>query len=887
MRDHLRLALPLYLLLCTVAWAQAPVPRLVEDWRHGYAGDDAGGPHVIALWQFEAGAELKDASGHGHDLTLRNAKLNPEGRFGGALESFRGWPDKDEAHCAVAANDRALSPAGAFTIELWMRPKAELEGYTTAFLLDKMYGDKTDYQLVLAGAENSPLKTLKANLGFGDAVVSFSADPARYEPGVWHHLAFAYDGAGTGRFTRDGASLGGHTEPGRTAICPGRLPLALGDRGGSLYRGFPGLLDQVRLCNGVMEFQPVALACLSDRTAFVRREPVSLRFAVTNLQRAPLTGAKASFSVAGQGERELPLRDLAPGESSVLEVPLDTSLRPQAYDVLARVVLPGSDLEAGEQRRQVIIVPRLLPQRFPVMMWGGARGPDVARMRDLGFTHYMGLSPDYARIWEAGKPTEAGTPAVVADTKRGLDEALAAGMGILGYLYPGRWAQSQTKYRRIDPGGKPYPNSQDICALFPELKQYCYNVGAAVAQTYGSFPALQWVDVHSEIRDDSRPCFHEHDRAAFKQSAGTDIPALPEPVAHMRGVPYASLKDFPASHVIPDNYPLYIYYRWLWREGDGWNALHTAVDQGLKSTGRRDLMTFYAPAVRTASAWGSGGGVDQIGQWSYSYPDPIRVGMDVDELFAMAEGSDHPGQVQSAVQLIWYRSQTAPAAGEAASAQTSQSTDKDTRGGQGGGKSGPYQASWEREQPDARFITIAPMHLREAVWTKLARPIQAMQHHGWQSLVDTGTKDAYRYTHPDTQEELRRLARTLYEPLEPALMQVPDRRSDVAFLESFAAQMFAARGTYGWNGGWQGDAYLVLQYAQLQPQVIYDETVMKRGLDGYRVLVLTDCDVLTEGLVRRIKAFQAAGGLTIGDERLTPAIKPDILLRSFTRPPAC
>jgi len=115
-------------------------------------------------------------------------------------------------------------------------------------------------------------------------------------------------------------------------------------------------------------------------------------------------------------------------------------------------------------------------------------------------------------------------------------------------------------------------------------------------------------------------------------------------------------------------------------------------------------------------------------------------------------------------------------------------------------------------------------------------------------------------------------------------MQVPDRPSDVAFLESFAAQMFARRGTYGWNAGWAGDVYLVLMYAQLQPEILYDETIVQRGLDGFKVLVMVDCDVLTATVVKKIQAFQRKGGIIIGDERLCPAIQPDLLLQSFERP---
>jgi hypothetical protein len=105
----------------------------------------------------------------------------------------------------------------------------------------------------------------------------------------------------------------------------------------------------------------------------------------------------------------------------------------------------------------------------------------------------------------------------------------------------------------------------------------------------------------------------------------------------------------------------------------------------------------------------------------------------------------------------------------------------------------------------------------------------------------------------------------------------------VAFLESFAAEMFAGRGTYGWGGGWLGDAYHVMLYAHLQPEIVLDETIAQRGLDGFRVLVMADCDVLTQGVYERIKAFQARGGLIVGDERTVPAIKPDIVLPSYAR----
>jgi hypothetical protein len=265
-----------------------------------------------------------------------------------------------------------------------------------------------------------------------------------------------------------------------------------------------------------------------------------------------------------------------------------------------------------------------------------------------------------------------------------------------------------------------------------------------------------------------------------------------------------------------------------------------------------------------ASVYGSGGEADVVSQWTYSYPDPIRIAVATDELLAMAGGAAQPQQVMKMTQIIWYRSQTAPEPKTPADAL-------------------PYRARWEREQPDSPFITIAPAHLREAFWTKIARPIKGIMYHGWQSLVPCDGGASYRYTNPETQHELARLIHEVIRPLGPTLLATPGVKSDVAFLESFASQMFAGRGTYGWGGGWEGDAYHVMLYAHLQPEIVYDETIVDRGLDGFRVLVMPNCDVITQKMADAIQKFQARGGLVVGDQFTAPAIKPDIVLESSRR----
>jgi hypothetical protein len=255
---------------------------------------------------------------------------------------------------------------------------------------------------------------------------------------------------------------------------------------------------------------------------------------------------------------------------------------------------------------------------------------------------------------------------------------------------------------------------------------------------------------------------------------------------------------------------------------------------------------------------GSGGEVDVLSQWTYTNHDPLRIGYFTDEVFAMAANSPHDPRVMKMTQLFWYRTQSAP-----------QSTGADH-------VANPF----DDHDPDAAYITISPMHLRESFWTKIARPVQGLMYHGWQALVPTDSPSGYRYTHPDTKEEFRRLHRGILEPFGPMLLEVGDRKSDVAYLDSFTAQMFARRGSYGYSGE---EAYLTLLHAQLQPEVIYEEQLLKQGLGGFKLLVLANCDVLTASVAEQIQAFQKQGGLVIGDENLAPAITPDIRIDRIVR----
>ncbi len=832
-----------------------------EPWDSVYRGAGATGRHVVALWSFDGPDPSADVSGNGHAAVLQAARIVPEGRFGGALRCFPGWPVEDKRHRALVKNHPDLSPSGAFTLEMWLNPDPAFKGYGEAFLIDKKYVAHTDYQLILKAEDRSGKRRLQAALGFGGRSVSWYSEALEFKVGRWYHVAFAYDGKGTGRFFVNGRLCGEKQVEGLLGIQPGGHPLSIGDRLGSYYHGFPGRIDQVRICRGALEFRVGRIERVSDRRAFLRFEKqASLRFMVRNLTRGVWRKATLSWHLEGTADRKEILSDLKGGKARELSYLVDTRLRPDEYPLTCRLEIAGRKQEAISCSFSFTIVPRRPPDQMPVVMWGaGLR--EIERLKKIGFTYALGIGADYGKIWSAGKPVSAASAEKVAETRRALDRALVSGVTFAASLSPGSYLRNRKEFLRVGRDGNPYKGRADICGLFPEIADFCYNVGASVAQTYGDLPAFGAALLHTEVRDAARPCFHPHDFAAFRRDCGIDIPRA---VVSRWGVDYHRLNGFPPNRVVPDDDPIYVYYRWYWKKGDGWNGLTAALLRGLKTMGREDFWTWHDPAVRTASVYGSGNGVEVISQWTYSYPDPIRIAVATEELLAMARGGPPGRKVMKMTQIIWYRSQTAPKP-------------------QPSGPRPAWRARWEREEPDARFITIAPIHLREAFWTKIARPIKGIMYHGWQSVVPTDSPSSYRYTHPETQHELRRLIDTVVRPLGPVLLHVEGIQSDVAYYESFAAQVFAGRGTYGWSGKWLGDGYQVAMWSGLQPEIIYDETITGRGLKRYKILFMLDCDVVTESVLAAVKRFRKRGGIIIGDNRLTPAIDPDIRLPVYKR----
>ena len=828
-----------------------------EPWMSAYTGTHSTGNHVLGHWSFDGPDAATDSGPKKLPGKLDGATVTKAGRFGSAIESFPGWPVSDTRHALLIPSHPSLSPTAAFSGEMWVQAKPDLAGSSTAYLLDKKYASHTDYQWLLQAPEMSGARRMVLNLGFGGDSESFATEPMTFAVGEWHHVAFTYDGAGTVKFYRNGSVVGVVVRPGRRGIVAGPNHLSIGDRAGSNYGGFAGLIDEVRLCTGAREFGGATIRLESERSVFVRGEKSPrIQIVIANLQPEPLRGSTLRLLGLGGGGEAIAVPEIPSGKTHALVHEFDTRLRPDDYPGRAVLSLPGSPPTEVSANFPLKLVPRPLPHRMPVVMWGIGGlsfASELTRLKELGFTSCFGIDGDTASVWAAKQPVLPSATAMES-TRHVLDTALANDFGIVAQLQPGHFLKGRPDLARVDRNGNPYPR-HDCNASLPGLAEFSENVGKSVGQAYGQHPAFVAALINSEVRDDSEISFSKADRDAYRAFAGVEIP---DEVVTKTGLLWKDTKDFPADRVVPDDHPVLKFYRWFWTVGDGWNGLHTALHRGLKSTAREDIWTWYDPAIRVPSIGGSGGGVDVLSQWTYTEPSPQRVGYFCDEVFAMAAASSQKPQVMKMTQLFWYRSSSAPIT------------------------KGPDQirSPFDDHDPAAAYISISPMHLRGAFWAMVSRPVAGIMYHGWSSLVPTDGTHAYKYTQPDLQTEFRRLHHDLLPRLGPTLLQVADRPTDVAYLDSFTSQMFARRGSYGYG---KDETYLTLLHAQLQPRVIFEETLLAEGLDAYKVIVLADCDVLPASVVERIHAFQKRGGIVIGDPDLAPAIKPEIVMPRYAR----
>lgn len=387
----------------------------------------------------------------------------------------------------------------------------------------------------------------------------------------------------------------------------------------------------------------------------------------------------------------------------------------------------------------------------------------------------------------------------------------------------------------------------------PATKLKVREMATFIADQLKDCPALVGVQPSSEVRDRSKPSWTEEYDAACRRALGFSMPSnVVKSAPH-----YSRIPGFPVSRVVSADNPYLRYCLWFWKHGDGWNQYQDDVAAIFNERFGRPVWSFYDPITRTPPVWGSGGHVSVGNQWIYCNPQPCAASFVVAEEQAMARGMDGQ-QVMAMLQGIAYRNRMAPKE-----------------------KAPAREPAWSVERPNARYITMPADLLREGFWTLASRRLDGIGLYGWNSIFDstlTGEKKdstGYHYTDPTAFPVVSNFFANVATPLGPLLRAVPERAPEVALVESYAHGFFAGRTSFGWGYRWGDLATL----ANLQPYALWEEEIARDGIPPtVKVLLMPDCEVLTETTFAAIRKFQAKGGVIVSDERLVPELMPDLLL---------
>lgn len=594
-----------------------------------------------------------------------------------------------------------------------------------------------------------------------------------------------------------------------------------------------------------------------NRKTFLRNEKEAFAYIkLTNPGPGKLSGITLQGEGVAAGKFSFRnIADLSAGQSVILRFPVETRLQTGHYffDLQAQARKADQTLVKSSLRGTLRIGP-VRHDSMPVILWMGKK-LHSRQEKKTGFTHVLeSVTNSFMSKPRNPRLTEEW---ITQSRINRLDALLYKGYYLVDYNYTAKTLMQ--KYPRYELGGR--PNYKNTEASHPDVQRRCVAVTEKSAKALGSHPVWEGALINSEVRDRTLPSFGKYEPEAFRKYAGMDIP---KGVSGKLGPSYKALREIPVSRIVPEKMPLFLYYKWFWKEGDGWNVVHSKIHDTYKKYIKRPFFTFFDPAVRVPPVWGSGGKVDYISHWTYAYPDPISIGANTAELHAMAKGQEGQG-VMNMTQIISYRSLVAPV-----------------------GKKVPDPPAWVKEFPTTPFITLVPDLMKIAVWTQISRHVSGIMFHGDDSLytykeaLARKNRGGYQCTNPETEKVLRDFLHKVVKPLGPVLKRIPERPAEVALLESFSSSIFAYRGTWGWRG-WGFDAHLMLMWANLPPEVVYEETLARDGLKHAKVLVLPFCDLLTEGAYKAIRDFQKKGGIIVGDETIVPGITPDLYVPSYKR----
>ncbi|MDO5567189.1 MAG: hypothetical protein Q4G59_11080, partial [Planctomycetia bacterium] len=434
-------------------------------------------------------------------------------------------------------------------------------------------------------------------LGFGTMTDQISGPKIEVKPGQAVKLAFYFTAGGEVLWDFDGTRLRSVASA-TGSIAPARYAAVIGDRYGSLYHPFNGIVKQITITPHARS--PFAVRA-EGRSAFLRGEQnAKVRLWLQNGSGSALRELKISVaqkSVTGSTvfkTFDTTKNELAADATFSFDCPIETRLVPGRYPLeikLAGQTANGKSLTAT--RKLEMGIGPVYADRLPTIMWMYNNHP-CKEVMDFGFTH--GLAG-------FGLMSPNATPANVQAGFAVLDNALLDGFRIMKTVGvstpPGKPYED---FVRTNRDGSVYKTSKGETLLevsHPELQKYNGEIAKANREAFGGHPGWGGILPNSERRDSTRPSFRS-EPAQYKAATGNDIPA--KVVSATAPIKYAP-KLYPDGRVRDDD-PMLKYYTWFWNGGDGWPTLNSVIADEYRQGADPSFFSYFDPAVRVPPKWG-------------------------------------------------------------------------------------------------------------------------------------------------------------------------------------------------------------------------------------------------------------------------------------------
>ena len=519
----------------------------------------------------------------------------------------------------------------------------------------------------------------------------------------------------------------------------------------------------------------------------------------------------------------VPVPEVAPDSSTRVTIPLAASrFRSGRYWLVVRA-RAGDEVVATDAVRIEIGKP-VPPERMDVLWWGGANiAEEVAAVADAGVTvmHEFGQRSPELR-------------------------ALGCRLGLSYFSYPPalRTAPDSVTENFQNPHAGPSTVRGD--ELDPVFREWALETARSHARAWRSDPRLRYVLLNSEYETHAYPSLSDEAEARYEERLGFPRPEEATLPLMTQGT---SLELFP-DRIIPDDAPLYRWYRFFYTEGGALNGI-TCAQAGEYEKIAPDMTTLHDPVLRAPQFHGKWDGMELLNHWTYVEQNPLDLAAFADEMACLGKRSGWEQQISQMIQVIAYADRAMPGRG-------------------------PGMPDYLKDAP---FIAIPPDIIAEAVWVAMSRPVDMVAFHGLNTAVETQEKAVYRYTNPNTLAALGRVSKALIQPYGPALRLIKERPGPrVALLLSGANTVFGRIA----EGGGTRSLHNPLTAARLPVDVVYDEDIQDGALAAYPVLAIPQCRFLLASVRQRIAEFQDAGGTVLLDRDARIDIPGAVKLRDMS-----